>query len=54
MRNTVRNCSTNWSLAASNFYGPIIDRSGAATPAVNGNGAAGTMGSADPNANFTY
>lgn len=48
------NTTTNWSIAANNSYGPIIDRSAAATPAVNGNAAAGNqIGGTDPNANFT-
>ncbi|MBY0112340.1 MAG: hypothetical protein K2Y21_05930 [Phycisphaerales bacterium] len=47
------NTTTNWSIAANNSYGPIIDRSAAAAPAVNGNAAAAALGSTDPNANFT-
>lgn len=44
----------NWQFAVNNIYGPIVDRSAAATGAVNGNAAASTMGSADPHANVTY
>lgn len=44
----------NWSIAANNVHGPIIDRRNPASPAVNGNTAAGTMGTTDPHANFTY
>ncbi len=47
------NTTANWSIAANNSYGPIIDRSAAVTPAVNGNNAAAALGSTDPNANFT-
>lgn len=50
------NCTgntTNWSIVANNFYGPIIDRSAAATAAVSGNTAASTLATTDPNANFT-
>ncbi len=54
VRNTCRANSTNWVIAANNQYGPIVDRSTASTPAVNGNTAASTLTSTDANANFTY
>ncbi|MCC6970991.1 MAG: right-handed parallel beta-helix repeat-containing protein [Phycisphaerales bacterium] len=44
----------NWQFAANNIYGPIVDRSAAATAAVNGNSAVSTMGTTDPHANITY
>lgn len=52
--NTCSNNSVNWVIAANNFYGPIIDRSSASTAAVSGNAAASTLGTTDPNANFTH
>lgn len=54
VRNTCSSNTTNWSIVADNFYGPIVDRTAAATPAVNSNFAIGTLGSSDPNANITY
>jgi hypothetical protein len=54
VRNTCRSNTINWSIAANNVYGPIIDHSNSATPAVNGNAAAGTLATTDPNANFTH
>lgn len=54
VRNSCSNNTTfNWSIGANNSYGPIIDRSAAVTPAVNGDTAAAALGSTDPNANFT-
>lgn len=56
IRNTCTN--TGWDIVANNIYGPIIDRRipapVAGTPAVTGTAAASTLGSTDPNANFTY
>ncbi len=52
VRNTVKGCTLNWSIVAGNAYGAIV-----ATPAgaaVNGNAAAASLGSTDPNANFSY
>ncbi|MCA9292407.1 MAG: right-handed parallel beta-helix repeat-containing protein [Phycisphaerales bacterium] len=54
-RNTCAANTTNWVIAANNIYGPIINRVGAATAAVNGSGSvASTLGSTDANANFSY
>jgi len=54
IRNT---CSDNsllqWTIAADNYYGPIIDRAGVVTPSVSGSAAPGTLASTDPNANFS-
>jgi parallel beta-helix repeat protein len=52
IKNTCSGNSVNWVIVAGNAYGPIV-----ATPAgaaVNGNTAAAALGSADPNANFSY
>ncbi|MFO0835899.1 MAG: right-handed parallel beta-helix repeat-containing protein [Phycisphaerales bacterium] len=54
IKNTCSGNTTNWEMVANNIYGPIIDRSGAATAAVSGSSAASTLSSTDPNANFTY
>lgn len=54
IRNTCSGNTTNWTIVASNYYGPIIDRTGVVTAAVNGNSAVGTLASTDPHANFSY
>jgi len=55
IRNVCAGNTTNWSIAAGNHYGPIIDRTAvAAPPAVSGNSATEALGSTHPNANFTY
>ncbi|MFN0011587.1 MAG: right-handed parallel beta-helix repeat-containing protein [Phycisphaerales bacterium] len=54
VRNTCGSNTQNWAIAANNSYGPIIDRSAAATAAANANSAASTLASTDPNANFSY
>ncbi len=54
VRNTCSGNTTNWDIVANNVYGPIIDRTAPASPAVSGNSAASSLGSTDPNANFTY
>ena len=53
-RNTCAGNTPNWDIAANNYYGPIIDRTGVLTAAVNGPAAAGTLATSDPNANFSY
>lgn len=58
IRNTCRNNTTGWTIVADNIYAPIIDRrvptTVPTTAAVNGPAASSTLGSTDPNANFTY
>lgn len=55
IRNTCAgNTVVNWSISPDNYYGPIINRSGINTAAVNGNFAPSTLTSTDPHANFTY
>lgn len=54
VRNSCANNTTNWVIAPNNIYGPIVDRTSPGSPAVASNSAAGTMGSTDPNANFSY
>ena len=58
IKNTCKANTIDWVIAANNTYGPIIDRRIpspiASTPAVSGTSAASTLGTTDPNANFTY
>jgi len=54
IRNTCASNAINWMIAANNYYGPIINRTGVVTAVVNGSAAAGTLATTDPNANFTY
>lgn len=54
IRNVCTGNTTDWVIAANNYYGPIINREGAATAAVNGPSSPGTLASTDPHANFTY
>lgn len=54
VRNTCSGNTTNWSIAANNVFGPIIDRTATGSAAVNGNSAADQTGSSHPNANFTH
>ena len=54
IKNTCSGNTLNWSIAANNIFGPIIDRTAPGTAAVSGNAAANTLGSTDANANFSY
>ena len=54
IKNTCSGNTTNWDIVASNYYGPIIDRTGVVTAAVVGSAAASSLGSTDANANFSY
>jgi parallel beta-helix repeat protein len=53
MKNTCSGNTSNWSIVAGNAVAPIVN---AATNAagINGNSYTGSLGSTDPNANFTY
>lgn len=53
IRNTSTNCTVDYTIVANNRYGPIIDDTAVGTAAVNGSAAASTMGSTDPNANYS-
>ena len=53
IRNTSTNCTIDYTIVADNRYGPIIDDTAIGTAAVNGSAAASTMGSTDPNANYS-
>jgi len=48
------NTIANWDIVANNVVGPILDRTAPASAAILGNSAPSSLGSTDPNANFTY
>jgi parallel beta-helix repeat protein len=55
VRNTCAGNTTNWVIAANNVYGPIINATVPASPAVNGvGGVADQTGTTHPHANFSY
>jgi len=55
IRNTCSgNTISNWTITANNVVGPILDRTAPASAAINGNSAPSSLGTTDPNANFTY
>ncbi|MGZ5543121.1 MAG: right-handed parallel beta-helix repeat-containing protein, partial [Limisphaerales bacterium] len=54
IRNTVGNNTTNFDIVAGNRFGPIVDITTGATPAVSGNSAADTTTTTHPWANLTY
>jgi parallel beta-helix repeat protein len=53
MRNTCSGNTQNWSIAANNSLAPIVNTT-KNTSAVTSDSYAGSLGSTDPNANFTY
>lgn len=54
VRNTCAGSTSNWEIAIGNSVGPIVV-AGTNAAAISGNGpVASTLGSTDPNANFTY
>lgn len=48
------NTTTNWDIAANNVCGPIVDQSAPGSAAILGNSAPSSLGTPEPNANFTY
>jgi len=54
LRNTCAGNGINFKLVANNVYGQIVDRTAPASAAVSGNAAVSTLGTTDPNANFSY
>ena len=54
VKNSASDNTTDYVIAASNRYGPIVDISAAGAPAVNGKSAADTTGTSHPWANFSY
>lgn len=53
IRNTCTANTTNWTIVAGNVVAPIVQGTTNAA-AINGNTFAGSMGSTDPNANYTH
>ncbi|MFO0855874.1 MAG: right-handed parallel beta-helix repeat-containing protein [Phycisphaerales bacterium] len=53
VRNTAASNTTGWEIVPGNSFGPIVIASTNAAIVI-GNSAPGTLGSTDPNANFTY
>jgi parallel beta-helix repeat protein len=54
IKNTCASNGTDWDIAADNVFGPILDRRAPASAAVLGFSAASSLGSTEPNANFSY
>lgn len=54
VRNTCTANTTNWSIGSNNVFGPILDRRSPGSGSVSGNSASSSLGTTDPNANFTY
>ena len=54
IRNTCSGNTTNWTIAANNVVGPILDRTAPGSAAITGNSAPSSLGTTDANANFTY
>jgi len=53
-KNTCSGNTIDWVIPANNVFGPIIDRRSPASAAVSGFSSASSLGSTDPNANFSY
>ena len=54
VRNTCSGNTVNWDIVANNVVGPILDRTSPASLPIIGNSAPSSLGTTDPNANFTY
>jgi parallel beta-helix repeat protein len=54
IRNTCSSNTINWTIAANNVVGPILDRTAPASAAISGSSAPDSTGSTHPNANFSY
>jgi parallel beta-helix repeat protein len=54
VRNTCSGNGTNYDIGANNRYGPIVNITASGAAAANGNSAASTLTSTEPNANFAY
>ena len=54
IKNTCSGNTINWTIAANNVVGPILDRRAPASAAISGNSAPSSLGTTDPSANFTY
>jgi parallel beta-helix repeat protein len=54
VRNTCSGNTLNWTIAAGNVVGTIVDRTSTGNAAIIGNSAPSSLGTTDANANFTY
>ncbi len=54
IRNTCSGNTINWTIAANNVCGPILNRTAPASAAISGDSAPSSLGSTDANANYTY
>ena len=54
IRNYCSGNTTDWFIAGNNVVGPILDRRAPAAAAINGFSFVGSLGTTDPNANFSY
>jgi hypothetical protein len=54
IKNTCASNTLDWTIAANNVVGPILDRRAPASAAISGFSAPDSTGSAHPNANFSY
>ncbi len=54
IKNTCSRNTTNWVIFQNNICGPILDRTSPISPAISGNSAPSSLGTTDPNANFSY
>jgi hypothetical protein len=54
IRNSAGNNTTNYTIAANNIFGAIVDRTAPASGAVSGNSAASSAATTDPWANFSF
>ena len=54
IKNTCASNTIDWTIVANNVVGPILDRRAPASAAINGFSAPSSLGSTDPNANFSY
>ncbi|MFM9957448.1 MAG: right-handed parallel beta-helix repeat-containing protein [Phycisphaerales bacterium] len=54
VNNTCAGNTTDWDITADNVVGPILDRRAPASAVINGFSAPGSLGSTEPNANFSY
>ncbi len=54
IKNTCSGATLNWTIAANNVCGPILDRTAPASAAISGNSAPSSLATTDPHANFSY
>lgn len=54
IRNSCSGNTTNWTIAAGNVFGAILDRTAPGSAAISGNSAPSSLGTTDANANFTF